>query len=43
MQDNVEQRYHSKYEIELGCIKQDLENIQPNIENAFLFDKRNKG
>lgn len=43
MQDNVEQRYHSKFEIELGYIKQDLNNIQPNICNAFWFDKRNKG
>lgn len=43
MQDNVEQRYHSRFEIELGHIKQDLCNIQPNIQNASLFDKRNKG
>lgn len=43
MQDNVEQRFHSKYEIELSFIKQDLAHVQPKIESAFLFDKRNKG
>lgn len=43
MQDNVEQRYHSKFEIELNHIKKDLESISVSKHNAFLFDKRNVG
>lgn len=42
MSDNVEQRYHSKEEIEQEQIKSDLANIQPTTQNAFLFNKRLK-
>ena len=42
MSDNVEQRYHNKAEIEQEQIELDLTNIQPTIQNAFLFDKRLK-
>ena len=43
MQDNVEQRYHNKFEIELNHIKKDLESICVSKQNAFWFDKRNVG
>ena len=42
MSDNVEQRYHSKAEIEQEEIKSDLANIHPTMRNAFLFNKRLK-
>ena len=42
MSDNVEQRYHSKAEIEQEQIELDLANIQPTTQNAFLFNKRLK-
>ena len=42
MSDNVEQRYHSKEEIEQEQIESDLANIQPTTQNAFLFNKRLK-
>lgn len=43
MQDNVEQRFHSKYELEVQHIRKDLSSIQPTMNNAFLFDKRLQG
>ncbi len=43
MSDNVEQRYHSKSEIEQEQIESDLANIRPTMQNAFLFNKRLKG
>lgn len=43
MRDNVEQRYHSKAEIEQEQIESDLANICPTMQNAFLFNKRLKG
>lgn len=43
MKDNVEQRFHSRVEIELERVKKDLASIQPTMQNAFLFDKRLKG
>ena len=42
MSDNVEQRYHSKEEIEQEQIESDLSNIRPTLQNAFLFNKRLK-
>lgn len=42
MSENVEQRYHSKSEIEHEQIELDLANIQPTTQNAFLFNKRLK-
>lgn len=42
MSDNVEQRYHSKAEIEQEQIESDLANIHPIKQNAFLFNKRLK-
>lgn len=38
--DVEEQRFHTKFERETEAIKKDLENIKPNKNNAFLFDKR---
>lgn len=43
MSDNVEQRFHSKAEIEAEEIACDLAKIQPTKQNAFLFNKRLKG
>ena len=43
MSDNLEQRFHSKVEIEQEQIKQDLANIHPTMQTAFLFDKRLSG
>lgn len=43
MSDNVEQRYHSKAELEQEQIQLDLGNIRPTKQNAFLFNKRLKG
>lgn len=43
LEDNVEQRYHNKFEIEIEQIKRDLAKIHPTMDNAFLFDKRLKG
>lgn len=43
MSDNVEQRYHSKAEIEQEQIRADLSNIRPTTQNAFLFNKRLSG
>lgn len=43
LQDNVEQRYHSKFENELAQIKRDLANIRLTKKNAFLLDKRLQG
>lgn len=43
MSDNVEQRYHSKAEIEQEQIELDLANIQPTTQNAFLFNKKLRG
>ena len=40
IQDVEEQRFHTKFERETEAIKKDLENIKPNKNNAFLFDKR---
>lgn len=40
MSDNVEQRYHSKAEIEQEQIELDLANIRPTMPTAFLFNKR---
>lgn len=42
MSDNIEQRYHSKAEIEQEQIESDLANINPTTQNAFLFNKRLK-
>ena len=42
MSDNVEQRYHSKAELEQEQIENDLLNIRPTMQNAFLFNKRLK-
>ena len=42
MSDNVEQRYHSKAELEQERIESDLANIHPTKQNAFLFNKRLK-
>lgn len=42
MSDNIEQRFHSKAEIEKGKIQADLANIRPTMQNAFLFNKRLK-
>ena len=42
MSNNVEQRYHSKEEIEQKQIESVLANIQPTTQNAFLFNKRLK-
>ena len=42
MSDNVEQRYHSKAELEQEQIESDLSNIRPTMQNAFLFNKRLK-
>ncbi|MBR2876991.1 MAG: 1-acyl-sn-glycerol-3-phosphate acyltransferase [Clostridia bacterium] len=38
--DVEEQRFHTKFERETEAIKKDLENLKPNKNNAFLFDKR---
>ena len=43
MSDNVEQRYHSKEEIEQEQIESDLANIHPTKQNGFLFNKRLRG
>lgn len=43
MSDNVEQRFHSKWELEYEQIQADLQNIRPTRQNAFLFNKRLKG
>ena len=43
LQDNEEQRYHSRFELEVQQIKHDLADIRPTMRNAFLFDKRLKG
>lgn len=43
MKDNIEQRFHSRFELELERVKKDLASIQPTMQNAFLFDKRLKG
>lgn len=43
MSDNVEQRYHSKAELEQEQIYADLSNICPTRQNAFLFHKCQKG
>ena len=42
MSDNVEQRFHSKLEIEHEHLRADLKNIRPTMQNAFLFNKRLK-
>ena len=42
MSDNVEQRFHTKAEIEQDNIRTDLANIRPTMQNAFLFNKRLK-
>jgi len=42
MSDNVEQRFHTKAEIEQDKIRTDLANIHPTMQNAFLFNKRLK-
>lgn len=42
MSDNVEQRYHSKAELEQEQIESDLSNIHPTMQNVFLFNKRLK-
>lgn len=42
MSDNVEQRFHSKGEIEREQINIDFKNVQPTMKNAFLFNKRLK-
>lgn len=42
MSDNVEQRFHTKAEIEQDKIRTDLANIRPTMQNAFLFNKRSK-
>jgi len=42
MSDNVEQRFHTKAEIEQDKIRTDLSNIRPTMQNAFLFNKRLK-
>lgn len=43
MSNNVEQRYHSKAELEQEQIYSDLSNICPTMQNAFLFNKHLKG
>jgi len=43
LQDNEEQRYHSRFETEVQQIKHDLADIHPTMRNAFLLDKRLKG
>lgn len=43
MSDNVEQRYHTKAEIEQDKIRTDLTKIRPTTLNAFLFNKRLSG
>lgn len=43
MSDNVEQRYHSKAELEQEQIRADLLNIIPTMQNIFLFNKHLKG
>lgn len=43
MSDNVEQRYHSKAELEQEQICSDLSSICPTLQNAFLFNKHLKG
>lgn len=40
MSDNIEQRYHSKQDVEYEQIQLDMKKITPNKNNAFLFDKR---
>ncbi len=40
LKDVEEQRFHTKFERETEAIKKDLENIKPNKNNAFLFNKR---
>ena len=40
MSDNVEQRFHSKAEIEQEKIQYDLARVKPTMQNAFLFNKR---
>lgn len=42
MSDNVEQRFHSKAEIEGEQIEADRSKIIPTKQNAFLFNKRLK-
>ena len=42
MSDNVEQRFHSKQELEYEQLQADLQKITPSIQNAFLFNKRLK-
>lgn len=42
MSDYTEQRFRSKAEIEQEQIQTDLTNIQPTMQNAFLFNKRLK-
>ena len=42
MSDNVEQRFHSKAEIEQEKIQYDLARVKPTMQNAFLFNKRLK-
>lgn len=43
MSDNVEQRFHSKAEIEQENIQNDLARVKPTMQNAFLFNKNLKG
>lgn len=43
IQDNIEQRYHNRFDTELELIKRDLANIHLSKQNAFLLDKRLKG
>lgn len=43
MSDNIEQRFHSKQELEFEQIQMDMQNIRPTMQNAFLFNKRLKG
>jgi len=42
MSDNVEQRFHTKAEIEQDKIRIAFANIHPTMQNAFLFNKRLK-
>ena len=39
MSDNIEQRFHSKQELEFEQIQMDMQNIRPTMQNAFLFNK----
>lgn len=42
MSDNIEQRFHSKQELEYEQIQLDLQKIKLTKQNAFLFNKRLK-